>query len=121
MNWERTVLSDGKLKGLDYTYDFTPTNSADVDRHYRKVIAKAQAKVSYEAGRKSFENDVIAKARNSNWLGLAHEGSVAQGRKEVVDWIEEHQMPDKPSSEPYRGLVLISKVQMEEKCKEWGL
>ena len=43
------------------------------------------------------------------------------GIREVVEWIKEHQMPDKPSSEPYPGLVLISKVQLEAKLKEWGI
>jgi len=43
------------------------------------------------------------------------------GIKEVVEWMRTHQMPDEPSSEPYPGLVLISKVQMQAKLKELGI
>jgi len=41
------------------------------------------------------------------------------GIREVVEWIKTHQMPDEPRSEPYPGLVAISKVQMQAKLKEW--
>ncbi len=40
--------------------------------------------------------------------------------KEVIEWVKSHQLPDTPESEPYRGLVVISKAQIEAKLKEWG-
>lgn len=44
--------------------------------------------------------------------------ALKQRDKEWVDKIEECQMPDTPSSEPYPGLILISKARWQAIKKE---
>lgn len=44
-----------------------------------------------------------------------------QGMMKVVKWVKSHQMPDTPNSDPYPGLVLISKVELEAFLNENGL
>ena len=40
---ERVRLTPEEIEGLDFTYDFKGQfTSRDVDRHYRRIIAKAQ-------------------------------------------------------------------------------
>jgi len=74
-------------------------------------LVSKQAEITFKAGyaqRKAEELPYYAKERKV-------------GIKEVVDFCEEHQMPDKPSSNPYPGLIVISKEQWRDQLEKWGI
>ena len=47
--------------------------------------------------------------------------SFKAGIKEMVEFCEENQMPDNPESNPYPGIIIISKAYWQAKLKEWGV
>lgn len=83
-----------------------------------------QAEISFKAGYDKRESEFVY---NPDYLDFQKGVEVGKlmgrlaGIKEVVEWLKTCQMPDKPSSEPYPGLVLVSKVQFEAKLKEWDI
>ena len=63
--------------------------------------------------------DAVADEQAEISFPLGEQQGILKGRKEVVEWMKTKQLPDTPASEPYRGLVVISKVQVQAQLKVW--
>lgn len=60
-------------------------------------------------------------AKASSILALREEKAKKEGKGEVMEWVRQNQIPDKPECEPYPGLVVISKIAFETKLEEYQL
>lgn len=98
MEAEDTVMCDELIKV--WCLEFVQPGELDLNKKL-KEFARAQAEMTWRIR----EPEVIA-ARKA-------------GIKEMMEFCKENQMPDEPSSEPYPGLVIISKERMQAKLKEW--
>lgn len=92
MTWEEMVLSANQLADLQFGYE-EPANES---LGYERRIAKAQAKVSFEAGQLS-------------------------GRQEVVSWIEKNKRDRMGWKSTSMVAFAIWTIEWQAKLKEWGI
>lgn len=115
MKWEDTVMTPVRLSEvIQYFPDWDLSRGNKFIEELCAYVGKAQAEISFKAGRDSFLDD----AGNANIpLSEAYD----KGRREVVEFVGRYLNPRfwaKDTNEPY---YTIKKSEWQAKLKEWGI